>query len=369
MTPPLTLPQVRAARMASLLLDAQAQRTPLEVAQWFGALQAQDAASGHWSLGVRCSGSTEADVLNAFEDRSLVRTWPMRGTIHIVPANDVAWMLELTGARMLSGASRRREQLGLTLQDVELAAATLADALEREHILTRAQAIERLAGAGLDVAEQRSYHLLWHTAQLGVTCIGPQRGADQTFVLLADWAPQQKQLTRDEALAELLFRFVRSHGPVGLRDFVGWSGLTLGDARAAAASNSGRILSVASEAGELWMTVELAVRLRHTDRAGHAVVALPGFDEFILGYKDRSLHVPAGAMDRIVPGGNGMFRATVVVDGMPIATWKRTLRAERVIVEVEAFAPLTATRRKQVGAAFTPYGHFLGRTPEIRLTD
>lgn len=368
MTVPLTAQQVRDARMASLLLGAPEKRTPLEVVQWFGAMQAQDIASGHWSLGVRCAGATEADVIAAFEAREIVRTWPMRGTIHAVPAEDIAWMLDLMGSRALATAPRRREQLGLTLADVERGAETLAQALREQHILTRAQALARLADAGLDVSEQRSYHLLWYAAQIGVTCIGPQRGADQTFVLVEDWAPTQVQYSRAEALAELFHRFVRSHGPVGIKEFAGWTGLNLGDTKTAAAANIGRLEPVASDVGELWATTELAQRLRSGDVGGHAMVALPGFDEFMLGYKDRTLHVPDGAMEQIVPGGNGMFRATVVADGMAVATWKRTLKADRVIVEVDPIARLTAAKRRQAELAFVPYAHFLGKALDVRFT-
>ena len=105
--------------MVSLLLDAPDRRTPLEVARWFGAMQAQDVASGHWSLGVRCEGAAETDVLDAFERGDLVRTWPMRGTIHVVPATDVRWLLDLTGVRTLTTSVRRREQLGLSLAEMQ----------------------------------------------------------------------------------------------------------------------------------------------------------------------------------------------------------------------------------------------------------
>ncbi|MFZ0529407.1 MAG: crosslink repair DNA glycosylase YcaQ family protein, partial [Propionicimonas sp.] len=114
MTASIPVEQLRAARMVSLQLATDERRTPLEVAQWFGALQAQDVASGHWSLGVRCPGATEATVLESFERGDIVRTWPMRGTIHVVPARDVSWMLNLTGSRALSSSVRRRESLGLS---------------------------------------------------------------------------------------------------------------------------------------------------------------------------------------------------------------------------------------------------------------
>jgi hypothetical protein len=233
-------------------------------------------------------------------------------------------------------------------------------------VLTRSDALACIADAGIEVTGQRGYHLLWYAAQHGVTCIGPQRGTDQTFVAVADWAPDQVTMTRDEALAELLFRYVRSHGPVSLRDFAGWTGLTSTDAKRAATGNDGRLIPLAIHGQELWATVELAVRLQHGGGFGHEPVVLPGFDEFILGYKDRSVQVPDGAMDRIVPGGNGMFRATVVIDGLVVATWKRTMTSTRVTVEVEPLAPMTKAVRGKVDASFASYATFVGRDLVVR---
>lgn len=366
MPDPVPARQVRRARMVSLLLDAPDRRTPLEVARWFGAMQAQDVASGHWSLGVRCEGAAETDVLDAFERGDLVRTWPMRGTIHVVPATDVRWLLDLTGVRTLTTSVRRREQLGLSLADADRAAASLDTALAGGRLLTRAEALATIEGAGVDTSGQRGYHLLWHAAQTGVTCIGPQRGTAQTFARIDDWAPVQLTLDRSEAVAELLLRYVRGHGPVSLRDFAGWSGLTLTDARAGAAANAGRLVPLTDGPEALWATTELAELIRDGELRAPQVVALPGFDELVLGYKDRALHVPAGAMEQVVPGGNGMFRATVVVDGIVAATWTRTLRSSRVDVAVEPIRPLTGDEVDAARVSFERYAAFLGR--DLRLT-
>lgn len=369
--------------MGSLLLGDIQARDPLDVATWFGAMQAQDAASGHWSLGVRCEGLIESDVLAAFERGDLVRTWPMRSTIHIVAARDVVWMLELTGVRALAGARKRREQLGLSEADATGAAAALDTALRGGAVLTRAEALAAVADAGIDVSGQRGYHLLWFAAQSGVSVIGPQRGTDQTFVRLADWVPEPLALTREEALAELFHRFVRSHGPVPLKDFAGWSGLTTGASKAAVAANDGRVVQVETAAGPMWATLELAEGLRDGAsplvrartvgaRSGGspAVVALPGYDEFILGYKDRSLQLPANGLQRVVPGGNGVFRPTLAVDGEVVATWRRTVRAARIDIEIDPFSPPLSVRvRKAAEAAMVRYGTFLGSPVRVAEAD
>ncbi len=364
--------EVRAARLTSLLLDRPDPVTPLEVSRWFGAMQAQDVASGHWSLGVRCAGATEAEIVAAFERRELVRTWPMRGTIHVVPAVDAQWLLELTGVRALAGAAARRERLGLTLADTERANSALDAALADDRVLTRAQAVDTIAAAGVDPSGQRGYHLLWFAAQTGVVCIGPQRGSDQTFVRLRDWVRTPRRLDRDDALAELAFRYMRSHGPVGLPEFSGWSGLTMADVRRSMAVNDGRITRVRTQSGDMWATVELIEAIDdgrgpspRTATTGPSVVVLPGFDEFLLGYKDRTLHVPAGAMAAIIPGGNGVFRATVVVDGVVAATWTRAANSRGITVTVQPLRAFTSAERAAAHASFDRYAGFLGRDVSV----
>lgn len=357
--------QVRSARMVSLLLSAPGDARPAEVVRWFGAMQAQDVASGHWSLGVRCPGITEDDVLSSFERAEIVRTWPMRGTIHLVAAGDVRWLLDLTGVRALSMARGRQERLGLGPRDGERAASVLDSALAGGHVKSRRECLDALEDAGFDTTGQRGYHLLWYAAHVGVICIGPQRGTDQTFVRVTDWVPHQVALERDDALTELLFRYVRSHGPVSLRDFAGWSGLTLTDARRAAAANAGRLTRVRYGEDELWCTLELAELITVGAARGRVVVALPGFDEFLLGYKDRSLHLPLNGMERVVPGGNGMFRSTIVVDGRAVATWSRTMRTHDVRIDVEPFADIDAEQRAAAERSLGAYASFLGRQARV----
>jgi hypothetical protein len=364
----ISTPTLRRARLHSLLLAGHACDTPGEVVAWFGAMQAQDLASAMWSFGARLPGSLEVDVTAAVERAEVLRTWPMRGTIHFVPPADAEWMLALTGSRALAGSMRRREQLGLQPGDAERAADVLESALAARHRLTRAQALAELEDAGISTQGQRGYHLLWYAAQTGVTCIGPQDGTQQTFVLLREWAPRPRRLERSEAVAELAYRYFRSHGPVSVRDFAGWTGLTLTDARAGLAANEGRLTPMTHEDGLVWLTTELADRVRHDGLpSASTVLALPGFDEYMLGYKDRRRHADVDVIERVVPGGNGMFRATLVADGRVVATWRRVMRAASVEISVEPFAPMSRRATTAATRALTAYAGYLGRSPDIRF--
>ncbi len=364
----LTPAVVRAARMTSLLLADHHERTPLSVAEWFGAMQAQDMASGLWSLGVRVPHSTITDVEGAFERGELIRTWPMRQTVHIVPAVDARWMLELTGTRGLDRTRTRRQQLGLLPADLDRLLTTLEEFLESGQPRTRRDVLDALTAHGIPTDGQRGYHLLLYASLSGLTCIGPHRDGQQTIALLSKWAPQQVELTRDEALVELAQRYFRSHGPTTVRDFAGWSGLTLTDARRGVEGNAGRLARVGDGADAAWLTIELAEAIADGRLESQGTLALPGYDEYVLGYKDRSLHGDEALLDRVVPGGNGVFRATIVQRGSVIATWTRTLVRDLVKINVEPFAPLSGRARTGTERALASYAGFLGRQPVITFS-
>jgi hypothetical protein len=365
----LTPAEARTLRMTSLLLHAQPPAgRPADVAgvvEWFGAMQAQDVASALWSLGARLPALTVGDVADALEKREALRTWPMRGTVHLVPPRDARWMLELMGVRTLAGAAARRANLGLTQEDADRAVEVLGAALAGGGRLTRAECLTTLAEAGVQVTGQRGYHLLWYASQRGVTCMAANIGKEQTFALLDDWVPDPHWPERDEALGTIALRYFRSHGPTTRQDFAGWTGLTAADARRGIAA-AGEALATVRVAGTD-MVVDAALLDADTlDDLGDEVLVLPGFDEYLLGFKDRSLVLDPEHKQAIIPGGNGVFQSTVVRGGRVIGTWKRTTGRTQTTVTVRPLVPLSAAERERVEAAFQPYARFLGSAVRVR---
>jgi hypothetical protein len=361
-----------ALRMGSLLLgerstdDARALPTDVAgVVTWFGAMQAQDLASGLWSLGVRLPGQTVADVNAALERREAVRTWPMRGTVHWVPPNDAHWMLDVLGSRALAGAAGRRAVLGLDEAVAKRAVDVLGAALSGGGRLTRAQCLATLTGAGVECSGQLGYHLLWYASQCGVTCIAPNVGKEQTFVLLDEWATAPNRLSREEALATIALRYFRGHGPTTRQDFAGWTGLTAADAKAGIAGAGGVLATVRVDGVEMYLDRDLLAGYRPAKRAPR-MWALPGFDEYLLGFKDRRLMVDPAHQQAIIPGGNGVFQSTLVRAGRVVGVWKRRTTTKATIVDVTALVALSATDKTRAEAAFRPLGTFLGNPVEIR---
>jgi hypothetical protein len=356
-------------RLRSLLLAGEvppgaAAADVAGVVRWFGAMQAQDLASGLWSFGCRVPGSTKAAVEEAIERREALRTWPMRGTVHFVPSQDAPWRLEGLGARPLAAAARRRRTIGLEETEADRAVAVLAERLSGGGRLSRQQCLTTLQEAGIDSAGQLGYHLLWYASQCGVTCIAPNVDGEQTFVLLDEWVPDPVQLDRDEALATIALRYFRSHGPATRQDFTGWTGLTVADVRTGIEGCGDALTTV------LVNDVEHLVASDALDTPAGLksaqVLALPGFDEFVLGYKDRGLVMDPEQLEAVLPGGNGIFRSTIVRRGRVVATWKRSLvGSDRVRVEVWPTNPMAAPLRRQVERAMQPFAAFHARRAEV----
>src|SRR6478672_881752 len=305
------------------------------------AMQAQDVGSGMWSVGVR-TGATRADVEAAIEARLVTRSWPMRGTLHLVATQDVRWMCRLLNERMV--ATQRR----------------VVEALTGGVALSRPAAIALLEGNGVDPSGQRAYHLVGRFCQEGLLCQGPAEGRQPTFVLIDEWVPRSWAPDREEAMAALATRYVASHGPVTERDLAGWCNQNLTFAREAVAL-AGDAVTTETIGGQAY----LVAADRPEPAAGTPVRLLPGFDEYVLGYKDRSAILTAEEELRVVPGKNGMFLGTVVVGGLVVGTWNRKTSARRTVVTVTPFGSLSATRRREIERAAAAYGRHLGSPAEV----
>lgn len=346
-------------RLISQRIEGEQFATAEEVVRWMGAMQAQDYGQSLWAIGLRMRSGTLADVEQAIAEGRILRTWPMRGTLHFVPAEDAKWMVGLSMARMIAGDKRRLEQLELDGVIIGRAEEMLCGALEGGKRLTRPAVMRLWEEAGISTTGQRGYHLLWHIAQRGVICVGPMEGKQQTFALLDEWAPASRELSRDEALVELAKRYFVSHGPATVQDFAGWAGLTITDARAGLeGARSGSELVAERRAGQEYVLAATGVTgVTAETRVG--VHLLPGFDEYLLGYKDRGAVLAAEHAQKVVPGGNGMFMPMVVVGGQVVGTWKRTLRKKGVDIALMPFAPLGDAEERVIEAA-TRYSSFVG---------
>jgi Winged helix DNA-binding domain len=350
---PMNLAQQRMQnqRIAPVVFDQ-----PDAVVRWLGAMQAQDYGQAVWGIGVRLTTSTLTCVEQAIAEAKIIRTWPMRGTIHFVPSEDAKWMLTLGAARMISKDKRRLEQLALTEADLERSKDLMTEALSGRKRLIRSALLQVLEDHGITTQGGRGYHILWNIAQVGHICIGPMEGKEQTFVLLDEWVPNPRILSRDEALAELARRYFISHGPATIHDFVWWSGLTVGEARIGLAAAKTLLTATTLDGKEYWQADEAPT----TSAQLTGVWLLPGYDEYLLGYADRSAALKPEDADRVCPGGNGVFYPMIVIDGQIVGTWKRTFKKDKVIFSRALFSRFSKAQDSALNQAAHNYGAFHG---------
>jgi hypothetical protein len=342
-------------RLKNQLIAGSTARTPGEVVQHLGALQAQDYSGALWSIGLRLPHATEADVEKAVAARLIVRTWPMRGTLHFVAAADARWMLALLTPRILAGSVKRQQQLELTPAVFARCEKILVKALTGGKTLIREEVATILQQNGVPMDPRRGYHIPWRLAQEGVLCFGPRRDKQPTFVLLDEWLPPAKIWSREKALAELAQRYFTSHGPATRHDFAWWSGLTAAEARQGIEGASLHLIKATLEGTDYWMAKK-QISLRDSSDEAYF---LPGFDEYMLGYQNRGAALPSRHSHKIVPGGNGMFLPTVIDGGQVVGTWKKAATKKVVTLKIKAFVKLTAGQRQALKKPAQRYGEFL----------
>ena len=329
--------------------------------RWMTAMQAQDLQSALWAVGQRVPGARASDVRGALDRGEIVRSWPMRGTLHLLAPEDLKWMLAITSGRLVRSLAGRHRELGITESDVD-AAARAALRLVSGGPASRSELFQAFEREGQATAGQRGIHLLAMLCQQARLVQGPLAGNQQLVVAFDDWIKESRTVDRAEGTAEWLLRYLRSHGPATERDFSWWSGIALTEVRAALSRLAGQLAELTFEGTTYWLAPETAALLDDGVPGARLVLALPGFDEFLLGYTDRSLVLPAAHADKIVPGGNGVFRRTIVANGEIVGTWdvSRTGRATAVVPEPFDVNGLRPAAQRSFELQAARYRRFVG---------
>jgi hypothetical protein len=328
---------------------------PGEVVAWFGAMQAQDFASVRWAVGLRCEKANDDDIEKAIAEHNILRTWLLRGTLHLVSPRDIHWMLRLLGPRLISGSARRNRQLELDEATFSNSFQILTKALLGGRAGTRSEIMEALNAAGISTAGQRGYHILGRAALEGLICFGPRHGKQQTFVLLDEWATPARPLECDEALAELALRYFASHGPATLADFAWWSGLASAEARQALELARTQLDQQTLNGRTYWLHHN-PPEIMYKPAGAYL---LPAFDEYFLGYTDRSAILDPHLNPQLVSS-NGVFRPMLVIDGQVLGIWKQELSKHSIKITLKPFKPLNRTEEQAIVSAAEQYGAFLG---------
>jgi hypothetical protein len=342
-------------RLVNQQIACSSRQSAHDVVRALVAMQAQDYSSALLAIGTRLPGSSLADIERALAEHRIVRTWAMRGTIHFLAAEDVRWILELLAPRILGSTAGRDRQLGHDADTYLRSRKLLENALQSGKQLPRDEVYAVLEQGKISTEGQRGYHILWQLGLQGIICFGLHVGKQPTFTLFEDWAAQSGRPGRGAALAELALRYFNSRGPATVQDFANWAKLPLTEARSGLEANAAELQRLNQNGETYWMSKTLSEVADAT-----AAFLLPAFDEYLLGYKDRSAVLAAEHANKVVPGGNGMFLPMMVLNGRIVGTWKRTLKKKSVQIEYHPFGKLKKSDQTLFDVAAQRYGAFLG---------
>ena len=333
--------------------------SPVEVVSWLGAVQAQDYPAALWALGLRLPGSTARQVEEPVQSRALIRTWLMRGTLHFVAPDDLGWMLSLFAEQQIKASARRYRELNLDEPTLARSSALIHQALSERQPLTRRALFVLLDEHGLHTPNQRGIYMLARASYEGLIAQGVEHGRDPAFFLLEDNHPK---LDRQDAIAELARRYFIGHGPATLDDFVWWSGLRVAEARSGLEAVKRELVSESLDSGTYWSSAESA----SGESAPVNAHLLPAYDEFLIGYKDRSASLNPEWSPR-VRNANGLG-ATIAYEGQVIGTWTRETKRSAVAIHAEPFSPWSAAVTEAVEQAVARFGTFLEKPASLHVS-
>jgi hypothetical protein len=349
-------------RLRNQAIDKTTFATVDEVVGSLVAVQAQDYLGALWAVGLRMRVATERSIEQALAQRRIVRSWPLRGTLHFVAADDLRWLLELATPRVIERNRRRlRDTFDIDDKAIARAGRVCERVLAGGRQLTRDALYAAFESARIAAGGQRGLHLVWWLAQQGLICFGAREGKQQTFVLLDDWLPATRRLSRDAALAELARRYFTSRGPATLQDFTWWSGLAATEAAAALEMVAGGLAHEAIDKRTFWFAQSPVAR---TKAKAPRVELLPPFDEYTVAYKDRSAMLRLEHAQR-PDSGSGIFHPNIVVDGQIAGTWKRSVGKSAVTITANPFDAWSKPVHDAFAAAAARYAAFHERAAVI----
>ena len=344
------------ARLATQQISDSKLTTAQELVYWMGAVQAQDFPASKWALGLRLQGSTVKSVEAAIDSGEIIRTHVLRPTWHLVSAEDVYWMLDLSAPQIKTAARSRDRELGLTDNTISHCNNLFEKWLRDGNFLPREELAKRLADAGFSNDNNRVSHILMRAEIDEIIGSGPTQAGKQTYALLSERVPVKKQLKHEEASAELACRYFTSHGPAALSDFVWWSGLPVKTCRQAIEAIKQDFIGEVVDGETYWFHPEFSV----PNTENKAIYLLPAYDEFIISYKNRAATLTFENHLKTVSN-NGFFRPAIVHNGQVIGVWKRTIKKDKAILETGYFDNPGKAIQKQVEKEFEKYVQFLGK--------
>ena len=348
----MTVTDLISQRLKNQALTGSSFKKATEVVEYMCAIQAQEYAMAKWAIGLRSPGSREQDVDKAFNEGKILRTHVLRPTWHFISPKDIRWMLELTAPRIHIANNFMCRKLGLDKKLLKKSAGIFVKALEGGKHLSRSALQELLQKNKIGSQGHHLSYITMYAELEGLICSCPREGKQFTYALLDERAGKQKKLDHDEALAELSRRYFISRGPATIKDYCTWSGLSVKDAKEGIASLEKNILKESFQDAEYY-----SMSSSKNTKALRSFL-MPDYDEYGMGYKDRSAIFNAAKYKAAVSRGNPVFNRMIILNGRIEGTWQRTFQKKEIAVETFPFSKLNSSKQKLLKEAVKDFQRF-----------
>jgi hypothetical protein len=350
-------------RLANQRLTKPTLERAVDVVSLLGAVQAQDYGGAKWGLAQRMRDASDASIEKEIAAGTIVRTHILRPTWHFVAAADIHWMLALSAPRVHGANAYYYRTLELDAAVFSKSRKILIKTLEGGKQLTRVELGAALDKGGIPMKDPRRLNASMMSAELdGVVCSGARRGKQFTYTLLEELVPRTKVLERDEALAELARRYFLTRGPATADDFAWWSGLTKSDSRRAAEAASSDLEHEVIDGRSYWFPTPT----RPTKRRTPVAYLLPNYDEYFIGFRDRSAFSTRLAKARIEWRMDALWGHVLTIDGQIVGGWNRDFRGKDAVIRLKLLQRLSAPENRAIEKAAKKFGEFLGIEAKVQ---
>ncbi|KFF07531.1 winged helix DNA-binding domain-containing protein [Flavobacterium reichenbachii] len=330
-------------RLISQKLYKTSESSPQEIVQHLGAMQAQDYAMSKWAIGSRCN-ATEKEIEEAVNSGKIIRTHILRPTWHLVAAEDIYWMLDLSGPQVKRIILSDTKKHGYDEKEFGKINSNIEKILAGNNHLTRDEIIQELNIKQVSGEYHLSPVLIMMYAELeGLICSGKMKGKKNTYALLEERVKKpQTKLTKEESLAKLALRYFESHGPATLLDFSWWSGFSPTICKQAVNAIKLQLNSIEIEGQFYWFGTDFSVGKDFRE----SVHFLSAFDEILISYKTREASI-LPQHQSLAFTSNGIFKPIILENSKVIGIWKKIVKKDYVKIETQFFNE-TENHKKEV---------------------
>jgi len=346
--------EIALMRMASQKILETNFHRPQEIVHHLGAMQAQDYSMSKWAIGSRCDAS-EKEIEEAINSAKIIRTHILRPTWHFVSAEDIYWMLDISGPQVKPMTISAAKKFGYDTKMLEQIKVSIEKLLAGNNHLTRDEIMQELNIKKTSSGDFLSAAIMMNAELDGLVCNGKRKGKQITYALLEERVSKPKsKLSREEGLAKLALRYFESHGPATVLDFSWWSGFSPTVCKSTINAIKLQLNCITIDNQDYWLG-------KTNQDVGHfqeSVHFLPAFDEILISYKTREASILIEHQSKAFTN-NGIFKPIIVENGKVIGTWKRTIKKDHTKIETQFFNETAMHKKKILFEAIKPFEKYL----------